>query len=111
MARKKYLKIVNIRKTVKNYITVLKKNGIKVLRVILFGSYAKGKADLESDIDVAIVSSQFGKNKIKEMMLLRKLAIKVDSHIEPIPLSPADLKDIYSTLVREIRRYGKSIKV
>lgn len=60
------------------YLLLLKKKGIKVSKAILFGSYAKGTAKPESDIDIAIVSTQFGRNNIKEMMLLRKLALKID---------------------------------
>ncbi|OGS17603.1 MAG: hypothetical protein A2219_01180 [Elusimicrobia bacterium RIFOXYA2_FULL_50_26] len=88
------------------YKQLLKEKGIKISKLIIFGSYAKGTAMSDSDIDLAVISSQFGKDKIKEMMLLRKLAIKIDSHIEPIPFSPQDLKDRYSTLANEINKFG-----
>lgn len=88
------------------YVNILKQKGIKVSKVILFGSYAKGMATADSDIDIAIISPQFGNDNLKEMMLLRKLAFRVDSHIEPIPFSPEDLKDHYSTLTQEILKYG-----
>lgn len=91
------------------YVHLLKQNGIKVSKVILFGSYAKGTANPDSDIDLAIISSQFGRDNLKEMMFLRKLAIKIDSHIEPLALSPNDLRDRYSTLTQEILKYGLSI--
>jgi len=45
------------------------------------------------------------------MMLLRKIALKVDSHIEPVPLSPDDLNDNYSTFAQEIKRYGIDVAV
>ena len=73
---------------------------------ILFGSRAKGKAGPDSDIDVAVVSPQFGQDVTEEMMMLRKIALKVDSHIEPVPLCPEDLDDNFSTLAHEIKRYG-----
>ena len=96
----------SIQERVNQFIHVLRKRGIKVSQVILFGSHAKGKANAESDLDIAIISEQFGEDPTEEMMLLRKLALTVDSHIEPIPLSPQDLKDHYSSLVEEIKRYG-----
>jgi len=40
------------------------------------------------------------------MMLLRKLALEIDSHIEPLPFPPQDLEDRYSTLSQEIKKYG-----
>ena len=94
---KKELNLIN------KYINLLKQKGIKVSKVILFGSHAKGKANPDSDIDIAVISSQFGKNNFKEMMLLRKLALEIDSHIEPIPFTPQDLDDRYSTLSQEIK--------
>jgi len=91
---------------INKYITLLKKNGIKVSQVILFGSHTKGNAKPDSDIDIAVISSQFGRDNLKEMMLLRKLALEIDSHIEPLPFSPQDLEDRYSTLSQEIKKYG-----
>ncbi len=88
------------------YKQLLKEKGIKISKVILFGSYAKGTAQPDSDIDLAVISSQFGKDNLKEMIFLRKLAIKIDSHIEPLPFSPEDLKDRYSTLTNEINKFG-----
>lgn len=40
------------------------------------------------------------------MMILRKLAIKVSSYLEPLPFSPKDLKNHYSTLTNEINKFG-----
>jgi len=91
------------------FVRLLKQQGISVSKVIIFGSYAKGNANPDSDIDIAIVSSQFGQDIVEEMMLLRKIALKVDSHIEPVPLSPDDLNDNFSTLAQEIRQYGVDV--
>lgn len=95
--------------SINKYIALLKHEGIDVSKAILFGSYAKGTAKPESDIDIAIISSQFGKNNLKEMMLLRRIALKIDSHIEPIPFSPEDINDRYSALAQEILKYGIAI--
>ncbi|MFH1259806.1 MAG: nucleotidyltransferase domain-containing protein [Elusimicrobiota bacterium] len=94
---------------IQKYKQLLKEKGIKVSRVLLFGSHVKGTATTDSDIDLAVISSQFGKDSLKEMMFLRKLAIKIDSHIEPLPFSPQDLKDRYSTLTNEINKFGIKI--
>ncbi len=88
------------------YKKLLKEKGIKISKVILFGSYAKGTAKPDSDIDLAVISSQFGKDNFQEMIFLRKLAIRIDSHIEPLPFSPKDLKNRYSTLTSEINKFG-----
>ncbi|MBU0699898.1 nucleotidyltransferase domain-containing protein [bacterium] len=91
---------------INRYVCLIKQKGIKVSKVILFGSHAKGMAEPDSDIDIAIISSQFGQNNLKEMMLLRKLALEIDSHIEPLPFSPQDIENRYSTLSQEIKKYG-----
>lgn len=91
---------------INRYVRLIKQKGIKVSKVILFGSHAKGMAKPDSDIDLAVISSQFGRNNLKEMMLLRKLALEIDSHIEPLPFTPQDLEDRYSTLSQEIKKYG-----
>lgn len=110
MAKQKHLNKSEISNVYK-FVQLLKQHGVSVSKVILFGSYAKGKANRDSDIDVAIISTQFGKDVAEEMMLLRKIALKVDSHIEPVPLSPDDLNDNYSTFAQEIKRYGIDIGI
>jgi predicted nucleotidyltransferase len=95
--------------TIRKFAVLLRKQGIRVSKMILFGSHAKGNAAKDSDIDIAIISRQFGRDAIKEMMLLRRLAMQIDSHIEPIPLSPAGLTDPYSTFSYEIRTYGIAV--
>jgi len=93
------------------FVQLLKQQGVNVSKVILFGSYAKGKAGPDSDIDIVVVSAQFGKDTAEEMMLLRRIALKIDSHIEPVPLSPEDLNDNFSTLTQEIKRYGIDVGI
>jgi predicted nucleotidyltransferase len=91
------------------FIKLLNADGINVSKAILFGSCAKGNTAADSDIDVAIVSPKFGKDAAAEMMYLRKMSLKVDSRIEPVPFSPLDLADHFSTLANEIRNTGIAI--
>ncbi|GAF27399.1 predicted nucleotidyltransferases [Moorella thermoacetica Y72] len=56
----------------------MRKNNIRVDRAILFGSYASGKARKDSDIDVAIISPDLGRDRIEEMVFLKKMAEQVD---------------------------------
>jgi predicted nucleotidyltransferase len=93
------------------FVQMIEQQGISVSKVILFGSYAKGKANPDSDIDIAVVSTQFGQDIVEEMMKLRKIALNIDSHIEPVPLCPDDLDDNFSTLAQEIKRYGVDVAI
>lgn len=101
-----------IDKAIKDYIEVLKKD-ISIQEVILYGSYAKERGKINSDVDLAIISNEFGKNSQQDgKYLFRKLWDVKSAGIEPIGYSP---KDFYtsnpSPLLYEIRKYGKGIKV
>ena len=98
-------------KKVYKFLQLLKQRGFKISKAILFGSYAKGKVNPDSDIDIAVVSTQFGRDTTDEMMMLRKIALKIDSHIEPVPLCPEDLDDNFSTLAQEIKKHGIEILI
>lgn len=94
---------------IRKYRKVLKDNGIPVDKIILFGSYAKGAPKYESDLDLCVVSKDFGKDNYKEMVLLKQLTSNVESMIEPHPYHPNDLKDRFDPLAREIMTNGKVI--
>lgn len=98
-------------KEIKIYGKTLKAKKIKVDRLILFGSYAKGTQKPWSDIDLCVVSPQFGKNRFEERVKLMKLTIGVSENIEPHPCSPKDLKDKFNPLSTEISEYGIEIPV
>ncbi len=85
---------------------VLSNKGIPVEKMILFGSYAKGKAKAWSDLDVCVVSKTFGKDPHDELVMLLKLMPDTDIEIEPHPYHPKDLKDRWDPLAAEIRKYG-----
>lgn len=93
----------------KKFVVQLKNDGVKVDSAFLFGSHAKGTSHKDSDIDVCVVSSTFGKDYLDEMVDLRMKALKIDIHIEPIPLTPKDLADPYSSFSSEIRNTGVQI--
>jgi len=78
-------KKTDIKKAIDTFIELLTKE-IPVEQVILFGSWVKGKAKSESDIDIIVVSPAFSRKKhIENMQYLFRRAAKVDSRIEPIP--------------------------
>jgi len=87
---KKRREIENI---IKRYITELKRLGVEVSQVILYGSYAKGKPKEYSDIDIAIISPSFYKLDIFErQLILSKAHHKFGEPIEPIGLTPEQVK-------------------
>ena len=55
-----------IEENVRKFVKKLKREKIRVTKVILYGSRVSGKAHEYSDIDVAIVSPDFGKDRYEE---------------------------------------------
>lgn len=84
--------------------------GIPISKALIYGSWAKGKAHKDSDIDICVISPHFGKDYIEEIVKLRKVALTIDPRIEPIPFTPGDLKDPYGSLAAEIRKHSISLK-
>jgi predicted nucleotidyltransferase len=78
------------------------------IRVILFGSYAKGNFNEDSDIDIAVVFKDYN-NLIDMQLELMRLRRKIDSRIEPHPFRESDF-DLSNPIVNEIVKYGKEIK-
>ena len=76
------------------------------LQIILFGSYAKGCANLDSDIDIAVVVNEITGDYLDKIQLLYKLRRDVDDRIEPVLLESSHDP---SGFLREIRRTGRTI--
>jgi predicted nucleotidyltransferase len=99
-------------KVIKEFVDALKREGITIDRVILYGSHVKGHTRPDSDIDVAIVSRDFGKDRVEEGMILFRIAGKIDPRLEPVPFSTRTYeKDTWIPLIYEIREKGKELKI
>ena len=98
----------NILKFVRAYRNRVNDRGIQVKDVILFGSHATGKANSHSDIDLCVVSDQFGKDYHTEGVTLLRIAHEFDIPVDVdlIPFTPSDLNEKYDSLAKEIREHG-----
>ena len=72
----------------------------------IFGSFAKNVGGISSDIDVCLISPEFGKDTIDEIVALGKIAMKIDPRIEPHPMSVEDFSEKYNLLAHEIKTNG-----
>lgn len=95
-----------IREKVLKFTQLLNKENIKTEKIILYGSWAKGTAKNYSDIDLCLVSKSFAKNPDFYFKKIWHLAAQIDPSLEPIPFTPTELNNPYSTLSAEINRYG-----
>ncbi|OFX39434.1 MAG: nucleotidyltransferase [Bacteroidetes bacterium GWA2_32_17] len=79
------------------------------IKIILFGSYAKGNFNNDSDIDIAVLLKDY--NNIMDIQLeLMRLRRKIDSRIEPHPFRERDF-ELSNPIVNEIIKYGQEIKI
>jgi uncharacterized protein len=76
-------------------------------KMILFGSFAKGNFNDDSDIDIAVIFEDYS-NLLDMQLELMRLRRKIDSRIEPHPFRERDF-DIPHPIVHEIIKYGLEI--
>jgi len=106
MGKREVIKIIN------RFVRELKLQNVIIDHILLYGSYAHGRVRPESDIDVAVVSRDFGKDRVEEGMRLFRIAGHIDSRLEPVPLSlEAYENDTWVPLIHEIRAKGIKLKV
>jgi uncharacterized protein len=86
------------------YTDILKKE-MKVEKVILYGAYSKGSQREDSDIDVAVVSSDFSGDMLEDQLKLMKLRRSIDLRIEPMPFLPEEFNEC-NPFVNEIIQTG-----
>jgi predicted nucleotidyltransferase len=77
------------------------------IKIILFGSYAKGNFNEDSDIDIAVIFKDYS-NMMDMQLELMKIRRKIDSRIEPHPFREKDF-NLSNPMVNEIIKYGKEI--
>ena len=100
----------SIIKIVRDYGRVVARS-IPIQELIVFGSHAKGSTHSDSDIDVCVVSSKFGKDLFEESIVLDRFTDNIDSRIEAHPMNHRLLSNKYDTLAAEIREHGIAISI
>ena len=95
---------------IQNFIALVK-DDIEIEKVILFGSYAKGTYNLESDIDLAIISPDFKEEDcIDNMAMLLYKANVLKADIQTIPFSIEEYEEPKG-IMEEILKTGIELKV
>ena len=89
-----------IMESIKKYIEKISQY-YKIEAIILFGSYAKGTENEDSDIDIAIISNDFN-DIIEDGAKLIGLTWKIDTRIEPHPITTEDYQKVSNPFVREV---------
>jgi uncharacterized protein len=82
----------SVQSNVETFVKKLK-GSIRISGAYLFGSYAKGTATPDSDIDVLILSPDFSEDRLENLLLLMKARRGIDLRIEPHPFREEDFNE------------------
>ena len=90
--------------SVRRYLAALPALGIHARRAVLFGSFAQGRADEYSDIDLVVIAPEF--DGCRELSLVKRLwrATTTDNRIEPIPCGEHEWETDQGRPILEIAR-------
>ena len=90
-----------IMEIVQKYVEKICEN-YKIEAIILFGSYAKGTNNENSDIDIAIITDDFENDIFDEELNLMKLRRNIDTRIEPHLIRIEDYKNAETPFIKEV---------
>jgi len=90
---------------VKQYADIVRQT-LPVKRIVLYGSYARGCENSNSDIDVAVIVDRLDGDYLELSAWLFELVGKIDVRIEPVLLNENFDK---SGFIESIMKYGKEI--
>lgn len=100
-----------IRDIVGKFHTAVADRGVRIDKIILYGSVAEGRQTDDSDLDLAVISEDFGHDRFGEGKMLMQVAWRVDVRIHPVPVSAASYtNDTWIPLINEIREHGIEIR-
>jgi predicted nucleotidyltransferase len=95
---------------IKEFVKLLRAEGIEVERAILYGSQARGDASEGADIDLALVIANLHRADFELKRTLMRLAVRVDERLEPVAYSPQDFEqDNWLPLLYSIKTTGQEI--
>jgi len=77
----------------------------RIKEAYLYGSHAKGMASKWSDIDIAVISSEFSDDLFEERVSLMHIAARIDDRIEPYPFLETTFTE-NNPLRDEIEKHG-----
>jgi predicted nucleotidyltransferase len=94
----------SLNKVITSFLDEIQKN-FSIDNAYLYGSFAKGTSNKWSDIDIAIISSDFSDDLFDDRLALMRLAATIDDRIEPRPFR-RNLFNRNDPLADEIQKNG-----
>ena len=94
-----------IKTILRRYKSELGKDRVRVTKMLLYGSYARGKARSYSDIDIVVISpdlKRFSPLKRQEYLAVKTMC--VDAPLEVIGYTPEEFRKSSNTIFGQILR-------
>lgn len=105
MAKKEVITLI------RKFLKRLFQEGIPIEKAFLYGSYARGEQDEESDIDVMLVSEVYDKNDDRTVGKTWRISMSIDTRIEPYTVGKQRfLTDEFSPLLQIVKEEGLEIQ-
>ncbi|MDP3149748.1 MAG: nucleotidyltransferase domain-containing protein [Ignavibacteria bacterium] len=82
-----------INEVVRRYRSILLEAGFPLERVILFGSFARSRQKVYSDIDIAVVLKNYSRDRFLTRLELMKYSREFEEVIEPHPFLAAEFDE------------------
>lgn len=101
-----------LKKTKETLLEAFEKSGVHVDKIVVFGSYARGKPHKDSDVDVIIVSKDFrGKDIFQKVEMVRgidgELVRRTKKPFDILYYSDTEWKRGDSLTINAAKEYGK----
>ena len=110
-ASRKKLTRREVRNVISKFQARLNDEQIDVERVLLFGSYARGSAHRDSDIDVAVIMPpRVPAQTRRKIPHIPWFAKQVHVKLEPHILSERDMRNRWLSLPAEVKRFGVKVR-
>jgi predicted nucleotidyltransferase len=98
-----------VREAIAQYIEGVREH-VRVDRVYLFGSCAKGTAGKWSDIDLAIISPDFGESLYRDVSVLARVESDPRLGLSPLPFSRREWEELpRGSFLREVIKTGEEM--
>lgn len=83
-----------VRRTVRKYVQTLIKNGTRVQQILLYGSHANKTAHVDSDIDIIVISEDFGeKNLLERLQILARAQQNMPDSVQAYGFTPKEVQN------------------
>lgn len=98
-------------KIIQKFLREVERAGIPVYAGVLYGSYARGDAHKDSDIDLLVISKSAPTRPQADAAMLWQLRARVDYRIEPLLVAKTKWdRDNGSPMLASIRQEGRLIR-